>query len=106
VFPYVYLYFNFAYASDHALTPDLTRLAALRRPDGTPVLGPTVPPQSVAADLLSASMWPAQDFIRQSGADAQIITDDNLLSEYRHGERFGPALLQALQPPTLTPFAH
>ena len=105
VFPYVYLYLNFAYASDHALTPDLSRLAALRRPDGTPVLGATVPPRSVAADLLSASMWPAQDFIRHSGVDAQVITDDNLLNEYRHGQRFGPALLQALLPPTPTPFA-
>ena len=106
VFPYVYLYFNFAYASDHPLTPDLTRLAAVRRPDGTPVLGATVPPpRSVAADLLSDRMWPAQDFISQSGVDAQVITDDNLLSEYRHGQRFGPALLQALLPPTPTPFA-
>jgi hypothetical protein len=31
-----------------------------------------------------------------SGAAALIY---NLISEYRHGLRFGPAILQALQPP-------
>jgi hypothetical protein len=30
---------------------------------------------------------------------AHIITDDNLVSEYRDGRRFGPAFLRALSPP-------
>src|SRR6202050_1619736 len=107
VFPFAYVYVNFAYASDHPLTPDLSRLSALRRPDGTPLVNnATASTQSVAADLLSARLQPVREFIAEHGADAQVITDDNLLSEYRHGARFGPALLQALQPPTLTPFAH
>jgi spermidine synthase len=104
VFPFAYVYVNFAYASDHPLTPDLSRLSALRRPDGR-ALNATVPAQSVAADLLSARLQPVREFIAEHGADAQVITDDNLLSEYRHGQRFGPAFLQALLPPTATPFA-
>ncbi len=55
VFPFAYLYVNFGYASDHPLTPDLSRLSALRRPDGR-ALDATVPAQSVAADLLSARL--------------------------------------------------
>ena len=48
--------------------------------------------------LSKAHLEPAETFIAQRQADAQVISDDNLLSEYRHGRRFGPALLRALLP--------
>ena len=48
------------------------------------------PAGSVAAFLASARLEPTREFIARRHADAQIITDDNLLSEYRDGERFGP----------------
>jgi len=98
-FPYAYRYANFAYASDHPLSPDLTRLQAVLRPDGTPLAAPgTPPPGSVVAFLSDARLEPARAFIARRGASAEVITDDNLLSEYRHGQRFGPAALQALLP--------
>jgi spermidine synthase len=99
VFLYVYRYANFAYASDHPMTPDPQLLRQLRRPDGTPLAAAAAPPGSVAALLASARLEPADAFIARRHAETQVISDDNLLSEYRHGRRFGPALLRALQPP-------
>ena len=98
VFPYAYRYANFAYASDHPLTPDPALLQQVRRPDGTPVATAAAQAGSVLALLSKAHLEPAETFIAQRQADAQVISDDNLLSEYRHGRRFGPALLRALLP--------
>jgi hypothetical protein len=98
VFPYAYRYANFAYASDHPLTPDLALLMEVRRPDGTPLAAAAAPAGSVVALLANAHLEPADTFIAQRQADAQVISDDNLLSEYRHGRRFGPGLLRRLLP--------
>src|SRR5438034_114774 len=98
VFPYAYRYANFAYASDHPLTPDPALLQQVRRPDGTPLATAAAQAGSVLALLSKAHLEPAETFIAQRQADAQVISDDNLLSEYRHGRRFGPALLLALLP--------
>jgi spermidine synthase len=98
VFPYAYRYANFAYASDHPLTADPQLLARVRRPDGTVLAPAAAPPGSVLALLGAARLEPAATFIARHQAEAEVISDDNLLSEYRHGRRFGPALLQALQP--------
>jgi spermidine synthase len=98
VFPYAYRYANFAYASDHPLTPDLALLMEVRRPDGTPLAAAAAPAGSVVALLANARLQPADTFIAQRQADAQVISDDNLLSEYRHGRRFGPGLLRRLLP--------
>jgi hypothetical protein len=49
--------------------------------------------------LTTARLEPVDELLARHGADAEVITDDNLISEYRHGLRFGPAILQALQPP-------
>jgi spermidine synthase len=104
VFPYAYRYANFAYASDHALTPEAARLAAVRRPDGTPVPAPGAPEGSVAALLSRARLEPAAAFIARRHAAAEVISDDNLLTEYRHGKRSGPKLLEALLPAEPVPF--
>jgi spermidine synthase len=98
VFPYAYRYANFAYASDHPLTPDLALLGPVRRPDGSALVAASAPAASVLALLAHARLDPAGAFIAAHHADAQVISDDNLLSEYRHGRRFGPEMLQALLP--------
>jgi hypothetical protein len=98
VFPYAYRYANFAYASDHPLTPDLALLGPVRRPDGSALPAPSAPAASVLALLAHARLDPAAAFIAARYADAQVISDDNLLSEYRHGRRFGPEVLRALLP--------
>jgi hypothetical protein len=98
VFAYAYRYGNFAYASDHPLSADAQLLAGVRRPDGTPLTPAAAPTGSVLALLAQARLESAAGFIARRHAAAEVISDDNLLSEYRHGRRFGPALLQALQP--------
>jgi spermidine synthase len=104
VFGHAYRYTNFVYASDQPLTATLSGLWLIRRPDGALFTADDKRPGSVATLLSSARLEPAVDFIARRHADAQIITDDNLLSEYRHGERFGPAFLQLLQPATAAHF--
>jgi len=47
---------------------------------------------------------PAAPFLARHKAAGEIIIDDNLLSENRHGRRFGPALLRSLLPPTPAAF--
>ena len=101
VFGYAYRYSNFVYASDRPLTArTLSRLWNVRRPDGSLFAPDDKPAGSVAAFLAGARLEPTRKFIARRHADAQIITDDNLLSEYRDGARFGPTFLTAVQPST------
>ncbi|MBS0579909.1 MAG: fused MFS/spermidine synthase [Proteobacteria bacterium] len=104
VFPYAYRYANFGYASDHALVPNLSLLLTLRRPDGEPFSLTNVPMTSVVGLLSVAKLQEAGPFIASRNVDARIITDDNLVTEYRHGRRIGPRWLQALQPATAPEF--
>ena len=104
VFGHAYRYSNFVYTSDQPLTATLSHLWNVRRPDGVPFSPDDKPPGSVAAFLASARLEPTREFIARRRPNAQIITDDNLLSEYRDGERFGPAFLQALLPSAPTIF--
>lgn len=99
-FAHAYRYGNFVYASDHPLEPDYERLKAIRRPDGTPFETHAGPPESVSVLLSRARMEPVDRFIELRGvADrVAVITDDNLLIEYRHGKRFGSGVLRALLP--------
>jgi spermidine synthase len=98
VFGYAYRFRNFVYASDHPLVPDINSLARIRRPDGTPFVTEGAPPNSVAALLESARLEPVDEFLQRRHIKGEIITDDNLLTEYRHGRRFGPKPLRALLP--------
>jgi hypothetical protein len=52
------------------------------------------------ARLTAAQLEPVDELLARDGVSAEIITDDNLISEYKHGLRFGPAILRALQPPS------
>ncbi len=105
VFGYAYRYSNFVYASDHPLTATLSGLWNIRRPDGTLFTRDDKWPNGVAALLANARMEPTREFIARRHADTRIITDDNLLSEYRDGERFGPTFLKALEPSTPANFS-
>jgi spermidine synthase len=100
VFGYTYRYSNFVYASDQPLTVTLSGLWSVRRPDGAPFTPDDTAAGSVAAFLAGARLERTREFIARRHADAQIITDDNLLSEYRDGARFGPTFLKASQPST------
>jgi spermidine synthase len=104
VFPHAYRYANFVYASDQPLIPDADRLREVRRPDGSFFTFEGAPAGSVAALLAEAHLDPVEDFLVRKKAQAGVITDDNLLSEYAHGRRFGPDLLHALTPPEVPHF--
>jgi spermidine synthase len=98
VFAHAYRYTNFVYASNRALAPDPLALLDIRRPNGTPFSYDDAPAGSVEALLAPMRLEPVGDFLARHTGDAELITDDNLVSEYRHGRRFGPAFLQALLP--------
>ena len=100
VFPDVYRYTNFVFASDHPLEKDMPRLWQVRRPDGKLFQPGETNPSSVMARLATVPLEPAAQFLARHKTAGEIITDDNLLSEYRHGRRFGPAFLWSLLPPT------
>ena len=104
VFAYAYRYTNFVYAADHPLAPDMGGLSRVMRPDGTPFVLDNPPATSVVATLETARLEPAAAFIARRKAGAEIITDDNLLTEYKDGRRFGPELVQALLPPEIPHF--
>jgi spermidine synthase len=100
VFPDVYRYANFVFASDHPLVKDMARLWQVTRPDRKLFQLGETEPTSVVARLATVPLEPAAHFLARHNTAGEIITDDNLLSEYRHGRRFGPAFLQSLLPPT------
>jgi SAM-dependent methyltransferase len=104
VFAYAYRYTNFVYAADHPLVPVTGGLSRVRRPDGTAFVLYNPPPTSVAAHLAAVRLEPVADFVARRKAYAEIITDDNLLTEYKDGRRFGPKFLQALLPPEMSHF--
>ena len=106
VFPDVYRYANFVFASDHPLEKDLSQLWLVSRPNGKLFEPGDTGPNSVIAQLSTVPMEPATQFLARHNAAGEIITDDNLLTEYRHGRRFGPAFLQSLLPPTPSEFPY
>jgi hypothetical protein len=104
VFPYSYRYSNFGYASDHGLQARPERLREVRRPDGPMFTFAGALSGSVADMLTQPRMVPVEKVL-ESGRNHHpgIITDDNLLSEYRDGKHFGPVTLQVLLPPETEP---
>ncbi len=105
VYRYTYRYGNFGYASDHPLAVEHERLASVKRPDGTLFSLAQPTEESVAARLAVARFEPARLFIAGHGVHAELITDDNLLTEYGHGQRFGASALRGLLPPEPERFA-
>jgi spermidine synthase len=103
-FPYAYRYVNFVYMSERPLTVDALRLGRIQRPDGKLFVAAGAADGSVAALLGTARLEPVEEFMARRQATGNVITDDNLLSEYRDGLRFGPPFLNALAPPALPEF--
>jgi spermidine synthase len=99
VFTHAYRYNTFVYGSDQPLEPRIERLPSIERPDGAPFDSAQTEPLSVVSRLRSARWDSAEEFLASHpGSRAELITDDNLMSEYRHGSRFGLSLLRALEP--------
>jgi hypothetical protein len=99
------------YVSDRPLEPVLSRLAGVQRPEGIPFsLDETAaPPGSVMTLLRSARLEPTASFSSRHHVAGEIITDDNLLTEYRHGRLLGFEFLEPFLPPretTFTPESH
>ncbi len=86
VFPHVYAFDTFVVASNRELSLDFAtaarRLARVRLPHGRHV---NVDDPRVTAKI--ASMVAKFRPYEATSADAQVITDENLLTEYRHGTR-------------------
>jgi spermidine synthase len=99
VFGYAYRFTNFVYAADVPLSPDISGLSKIFRPNGVPFTFDAAPVTSVAFQLQDAKLEPVDGFLARRKANTEIITDDNLISEYRDGRRFGPAFLRTLSPP-------
>jgi predicted membrane-bound spermidine synthase len=96
VFAHTYRYSNFLYASDTPLSPVLYRLQSVRRPDGVPFsLESPVREGSVVDFLSKAKLDNAGAFVARGPVTAEIITDDNMLTEYRHGMQFLPGIVDA-----------
>jgi predicted membrane-bound spermidine synthase len=99
-FPHAYRYANFVYAAERPLTPAFTQLSALQRPDGRAFGSTGVPPPgSVEQRLAGARLQPVEEMLSRTVLPHGVITDDNMLTEYRHGRRFGPGLLVRALPP-------
>jgi spermidine synthase len=106
VFEHTYRYANFLYASDTPLSPVLRRLQSVRRPDGARFSLESPAREGSVVDLLSnAKLDPAGPFIAGAPVVAEIITDDNMLTEYRHGMQFLPATVDTLIRRPFTVFA-
>jgi predicted membrane-bound spermidine synthase len=97
VFAHAYRYANFLYASDVPLAPDIVLLRNVQRPDGAPfALTPPLPDRGVAALLSRARLEPVESFLERAPVRGEIITDDNMLTEYRHGMQFLPPIVDSL----------
>ena len=104
VFGHAYRYANFVYAADHPLTLNLGQLVGVRKPDGSLFDATTRTPGSAVAQLANAQLDPVPEFFTRRKIEAEVITDDNLVTEYRNGHRFGPVILQLPLPVPTPPF--
>lgn len=110
VFVDVVRYQNFAYTSDRTMAklPDaLQRLQASRLPGGPAFAAELFAPGKIAEQLAHAPLERAGDYLARSqrpGAPPpEVITDLNLLTEYRHGRQPLQGRLQGWLPPTPLP---
>lgn len=98
-FAHVARYSNFAYMSDAPLQrrPDAEAVLRACRTGGQPSFADALfKAPGVAWRLLNKPLLPAADHLKQAGLAASpgVITDLNMLNEYRHGQ---PPLFGALQ---------
>jgi spermidine synthase len=99
VYPHAYRYTNFVYASDHPLSVLPTaheRLREIRLPGGSRLTDQDFAAGGFGDLLLSALLEPLSVTLKGDNEQAKVITDLNMLTEYRTGRRFGPSILSRL----------
>jgi len=93
VFAFTYRYMNFAYASDTPLTMATEevekQMEKVLLPSGEYFPKKATSETSVLSLLRSAKLEPADITLKPARGWASVITDENMLPEYRHGKRFG-----------------
>jgi spermidine synthase len=109
VFDFTYRYMNFAYASNTPLniaTGEVKkRLGKVLLPGGEYFTAESDTEESVLNLLKNAKLEPAHELLQPAQGWAAIITDQNMLTEYRHGKRFGPhKISQYFLPPRVPQF--
>ena len=92
VFPFAYRYVNFVIAGDQDFRPRvLNGAAALTeiKLDGMPVLDPGVEADAqFIRETLSVPFLTSADDIARIGRPAEIITDWNMITEFKYGHAF------------------
>jgi hypothetical protein len=102
LFPHVLRYRNFAYMSHAPFVKRADAEAVLRACRiGTEPAFPEAlfKPGAIAERLAHAALESAADYLRTQPAGAELITDFNLVPEFRHGLRPFGGLLDPLLPP-------
>jgi spermidine synthase len=93
VYPFVRKYENFVYVSDHDFVATIPRHKSRlwQMTDGTtPVLDASRPEDAAAVDMMFRIPFNTVPEIREAvKRPLEIITDDNLLTEYKYGRRSG-----------------
>lgn len=89
VFPFVRRYVNFAYVAEHDFTASIpalrNRVWEIGAP-GSPRLDPTSAEDNRAVDQMFAIPWIAPETVaNQSARPLEVITDDNMITEFRYG---------------------
>lgn len=108
-FGQVFKFSNFVYGSDRDIrfTPEigLQRLGACRIGEHPAFLPRHFEPGGVAHVMAHQGFMPAAQFLAQPRpVPAEVITDQNMLTEFRHGKLVAPAPLRWMYPPN--PRAH
>lgn len=89
VFPYAFLYINFVIASDHDFRPmiDKGREQLMRMQlDGKPVFDPANPDDNhFIQAVLTTPFMTSKDQVKMLGREGEIITDWNMIPEYKYG---------------------
>ena len=93
VFKYTFRYGNFIYASEEDLLPNIKlareRLLALSV-NGHPVFDPNSPAdQEAITKLMGHIIDNIDEVVAKSPRPLEVITDQNMITEFRHGLRFG-----------------
>ena len=101
-YPHAYRYQGFVYAAMHDFraVPAAVRerLRRLRR-EREPLLSDVdFADKGVGARLANVVLEPVGDLLARYNVEAGIITDANMLTEYRHGKRVGIPLLELFLP--------
>ncbi len=101
--PFVYRYLGFAYAGfqDFKVDASVARDRLTKTTiDGRPVFESSDFATGAIGDkLANAQLEPVAELLARHAAPAEVITDVNMLSEFRHGKRVGIPLLDLLLPP-------